>query len=255
MSLFSHDDMHVIHHRDVTPECLTRYSRVVARLIALVLRCHQGWDCEYSMGLTKEQAQACEVLLNSLRAHPRDRSQPQTESERDFDSSEWDELNYSGEPLDDTDNEVHDDVQWLQDDLPFSLGPPVVEEVATNAIQASLLQLLLSLYTHLPAGRDDKFWSPILRFIVLYSVKPSGKWLLARQITQIFAALLFCGRQLMMVLMHRKVTSNPDIRYSAYVDSLPFVLLVNVHTNPVPTQKSPLTSMMTAKGRFPLCTT
>src|SRR5208283_1316246 len=93
------------------------------------------------------------------------------------------------------------------------------EAMFDNPIQRCVLQLLITLYTHLPTGRDDKFYSPILRFIVLSSLKKCGRWLPARQITQTFSALLFCGRLVMMLLMHREVLKDPSIRYAKFVFS------------------------------------
>jgi len=39
--------------------------------------------------------------------------------------------------------------------------------IAENPIQACILDILVSLYTQLPTGHDDKLYSPILRFVVL----------------------------------------------------------------------------------------
>lgn len=222
--MFSHDDMRVIHHRDVRPETMTRYTRVISCLILLVLRCHTGWDSEYTMKLTKQQSDASRELLHVL---PQPTTSRLDEFQADFsnhDADDRDHLNNQEEPLDDPDGEVYDDFHSLfDDDLLLSPDSEIVDEISDTPVQARLLDLLLSLYTHLPSGKDNKFWSPILRFIVLYSMKKDGGWLPARQITQIFAALLFCGRLLMMVLMHRKVLSDPSLRYSAYVKSLPNV--------------------------------
>ena len=64
-----------------------------------------------------------------------------------------------------------------------------------NSVQQCVLDLLISLFTHLPSGSDNKFYSPIQRFLILFSLKANGQWLTGRRITQLFAALLFCGRQ------------------------------------------------------------
>jgi len=82
-----------------------------------------------------------------------------------------------------------------------------------NSVQRCILDLLISLFTHLPSGSDDKFYSPIHRFLVLFSLKADGQWLAGRRITQLFAALLFCGRQVVMALMHDHVVES-DLRYS-----------------------------------------
>jgi hypothetical protein len=222
---FSHDDMHTIHHRDVSPETLKRYSRVVGCLLLFVLRCHRGWDSEYSMKLTAAQTNACQALLGSLLAQKQSTSNLHNEYQADasnVDADTRDHLN-NLELLDDLEDDIHEDSDFLHhdDDQLFSDNSGDIDEITESPIQAHLLELLLSLYTHLPSGGDDKFWSPIIRFIILYSIRTDGRWIPAGQITQIFASLLFCGRLLMMALMHRQVLSNPGIRYSAYVNFIP----------------------------------
>ena len=82
-----------------------------------------------------------------------------------------------------------------------------------NSVQQCILDLLTSLFTHLPSGSHNKFYSPIHRFLVLFSLKVNGQWLSGRRITQLFAALLFFGRQVIMALMHGHVIKN-DLCYS-----------------------------------------
>jgi hypothetical protein len=175
------------------------------------------------MNLTKRQSDACHALLEALALDKSSGLSWMEELEAefvDYDIQGQDDL-VLDEPLDDPDEDVEEDIRSLFcDDVPFHSNVDPDEKIAENRIQACLLELLISLYTHLPTGREDKFWSPILRFVVIFSLKKDGKWLNANQITQIFAALLFCGRLVMMVLMYRKVQSDPGVRYSAYVDFL-----------------------------------
>jgi hypothetical protein len=89
--------------------------------------------------------------------------------------------------------------------------------IVENSTQRHILDLLVALFTHLPSGMDDKFYSPIHRFLVLSSLKGNGQWLPGRRVTQTFAALLFCGREVMMALMHKEITRSPGLRYSGYV--------------------------------------
>lgn len=89
--------------------------------------------------------------------------------------------------------------------------------IVENSTQRYILDLLVALFTHLPSGEDDKFYSPIHRFLVLSSLKGNGQWLPGRRITQTFAALLFGGREVMMALMHQEVMRSPSLRYSEYV--------------------------------------
>jgi hypothetical protein len=173
------------------------------------------------MVLTRAQADACQALLDVLYVQERE---TRVDPEEDFlegGTDDWGNLEDDEMPPDDPDDEIHHDGRsFFEDDTPFAPDLVGDNEIAANPIQAGLLRVLVSLFTHLPSGRDDKFWSPVIRFIVLYSIQKNGKWLPARLITQIFAALLFCGRLLMMALMHQKVLSDPEIRYAAYVVSL-----------------------------------
>src|SRR5262249_510949 len=105
----------------------------------------------------------------------------------------------------------------LEDDSPLTSNHDEPVVVATNSIQERLLDVFLSLYTHLPTGRTDQFYSPIVRFIILHSLMKDGSWIPARRITHVISALLFSGRLVMMVLMHREVVRNPDVRYAQYV--------------------------------------
>jgi hypothetical protein len=168
------------------------------------------------MRLTKQQSDACQALLDALPRDWRSSDDAKESATNPPDPS----VEGEGDPayddqLDDSDDEEYENGRSsIEDDVPLASGADPGAKITENQIQASLLELLLSMYTQLPRGAEDKFWSPILRFIVLSSVKKNGRWLSSREITQTFAALLFCGRLLMMVLMYRKVLSNPQVRYS-----------------------------------------
>jgi hypothetical protein len=168
------------------------------------------------MKLTRRQSDACQTLLNVVGTNDGGQNWAEQVELEFFHGIDDNDDPVLDETLDDPDDEENDDnALRLFYDEPFPIRPEVSDKIAENTIQTNLLELLLSFYTHLPTGAEDKFWSPIVRFIVLYSIKRDGGWLNGRQITQIFAALLFCGRLLMMVLMHRKVLGDPGVRYSA----------------------------------------
>ena len=221
--IFSHDDLRTIHHRDVRPETITRYSRVLACLVCFILRCEEGWDSEYSMKLTLDQSNASKRLLTALQGdHQTYRgSALQADYERDFFDHQLNCRDYLDTNTFDDDDVSDDEFDRHHNDeaehATNSVDTQQFTDITQNQVQACLLDLLASLFTHLPQGRDDKFWSPVIRFAILYSLKNSGEWLTARQITQIFSALLFSGRLLMMCLMYRVVVKNPALRYSEYV--------------------------------------
>lgn len=118
------------------------------------------------------------------------------------------------------DNELEDleDLEGEDESLELEDGKSMETQsspsnLVENSVQRCILDLLTSLFTHLPSGSDDKFYSPIHRFLVLFSLKADGQWLAGRRITQLFAALLFCGRQVIMALMQHHVIES-GLRYS-----------------------------------------
>lgn len=194
------------------------YSLVIYSLLCFVMRCHEGWQCDYQMLLSAEQRQACKSLHDALSSCPsRDVSWHAHGSTHEQDL--LDQLDSCDSLSEDSDDEVYEEEQ-SEEDFPLANrgldASPCddVLQVTNNAIQASILRLLIALYTQLPTGKDDKYFSPILRFVVLFSLKQSGQWLPPRRITHLLAVLLFCGREVMMALMHRRLLEHPEERYS-----------------------------------------
>jgi hypothetical protein len=219
-----------VHHRDLQPESLKRYGLVVACLIAFVVRCHEGWSCAYPMRLTPSQASACQALCDDLagKSHTSNGNAQhifegdwQNHLEHDakddvLEGSDEDASNHDDD--DDDDDECADAYSLLEEKVnPDEFNATEMVPITTSPLQLRILQVLTSLYTHLPNGNDDKFYSPVLRFVVLFSLKKTGQWLPPRQITRVISVLLFCGRIVMMALMHRKLIENPRVRYSQYV--------------------------------------
>src|SRR5262249_41926844 len=112
------------------------------------------------------------------------------------------------------DEECEDGECHLADESTAESVPSVRRQITDSATQAALLDLLVSLYTQLPIGGDDKFSSPVIRFTVLASLRQTGQWLSPRRITHLLAVLLFCGREVLMALMHQRLLDDPTIRYS-----------------------------------------
>jgi hypothetical protein len=197
--------MRMVAHRDVRPESLKKYGLVVMCLICFVFRCFEGWDCSYSMKLTPEQKQACERLRDVLVDLP---VKDGVVDDIGFsDDSGW----FDDEEMEDSDDE---DESSKSENGEGTEAQPNVSSLVENSVQRCVLDLLISLFTHLPSRSDDKFYSPIHRFLVLFSLRKDGQWLAGRRITQLFAALLFCGREVTMALMHHKVMESSDLRYS-----------------------------------------
>jgi hypothetical protein len=57
------------------------------------------------------------------------------------------------------------DQKWVVSNLEFVKGP----------VQCCVLDLLILLFMHLPSSADDKFYSPILWFLILYSLRKNGQ--------------------------------------------------------------------------------
>jgi len=171
------------------------------------------------MKLTRLQADACQALQEELTASSGSLASGDDVTSQ-LDDVDWQSyLENCTDLSEDSDDEMFEgeDVNLQEEEhMSFNNGLQEVswDFIAETPVQARILDLLIALYTHLPIGSDDKFFSPILRFLVLLSRKKTGQWALPRRITQFFAVLLFCGREVMMALMHREVLADRKIRYS-----------------------------------------
>jgi hypothetical protein len=205
--LGSHDSIRTVHHRDIREDSMKGYSVVITCLVCFVMRCHQEWKCSYAMGLTDAQRRACVSLEEALQPS---RNGTRVNAELNDLGNEQDWYGCVEVSGDEEDGEVEDGEDGEE--------PPIEEatprQITENALQARILDLLISLYTQLPTGKDDKFFSPIVRFAVLASLRSSGVWLPPRRITHLLAILLFCGREVMMALMHQRLIEDLTIRYS-----------------------------------------
>ena len=193
----------MVAHRDVRPETVKKYGTIVTHLLCFVFRCFQGWGCSYAMTLTPEQKQACQDLKDVLPKVPGNG----VDSDIEFNRDAFGDLESELECFDD---EEEDEDLGLENENGVEWQSSLIE----NPVQRSILKLLISLFTHLPSGADGKFYTPIYRFLVLFSLKQNGQWLAGGRITQLFAAVLFCGRQVMMALMHQHVVQDSGKRYS-----------------------------------------
>lgn len=193
------------------------YSLIVSCLVYFVMRCHRGWACDYKMELTSAQHDACASLDHALNA-PRGQ-RPVVDDETNWSLGEQDLLSClesGGHEGQDSDDEEDEDAGSFpaEDSRPSECRETAYDDIVGNDTQGGILKVLISLYTQLPAGKDDKFFSPLLRFAVLFSLRKTGQWLPPRGITQVLAVLLFCGREVMMALMHRQLLKDSTIRYS-----------------------------------------
>jgi hypothetical protein len=168
------------------------------------------------MGLTNEQHRACESLNKVLHGSNVGGKEPNgLDGEQDWYSC----LEVADENLlEEADDHEYENDEYYRAEEPIEEPAPTAQrQIADTATQAAILDLLVSLFTQLPTGKDDKFYSPIIRFTVLSSMRQSGQWLSLRQITHLLAVLLFCGREVLMALMHQRLLDDPTVRYSKCV--------------------------------------
>lgn len=155
------------------------------------------------MKLTSAQEEACKQLKNFLLGKHGVEAGESEEAESLVD----DDLDH----IDDENEEDHGCEDLDENGGEILDVPP---ELVQGPLERHILDVLVSLFTHLPSAHDDKFYSPIYCFLILFSLKANGEWLAGRRITQLFAALLFCGRQVMMALMCREIRQRQRGRYS-----------------------------------------
>lgn len=158
------------------------------------------------MKLTSEQREACQRLKDALLNMPENADKNDTELDGETCLA-----------FDDNDDHELEDSDDEDEGLELEMGEERQSSLIENPVQRCILDLLVSLFTHLPSGAEDKFYSPIYRFLVLFSLKKDGQWLSGGRISQVFAALLFCAREVVMAMMHHKLIENPALRYSEWV--------------------------------------
>jgi hypothetical protein len=81
-------------------------------------------------------------------------------------------------------------------------------------VQQLLHDLFISLYTQLPEGQDDRWFSPLLRYIPYRARRKDGTFIQSSEITQIIATLTFGGRITMLSIVHAQVLRDSAMRYS-----------------------------------------
>lgn len=156
------------------------------------------------MTLTASQKEACQQLKDCLAEHL---NEFKDDTHLPLDSDACTEFEDS--ELEDLDDEEYESLEESMAECMETLP-----DLVTTVLQRRILNLLVTLFTHLPSGGDDKFYSPIFRFLILYSLKKDGQWLAGRRITQLFSALLFCGREVMMAVLRDDVYQSADLRFS-----------------------------------------
>jgi hypothetical protein len=190
---------------------------------------------EYNFPMTPEVEKACQELLNGF-ALVKDNGVGVPADEEGQDDVR------SGESTVDEDEDDEEFIthltgeqsgQWEDDGesldlqregLPTSEGPARPSSLGLDGgkpkyhhcpiIQPRLRNLLVALYTQLPGRQaSGRFFSPIMRYIVLSAVDINGGWVVPGEITQHMSVALFCGRLTLYSLMHQEMVEGQHHNY------------------------------------------
>ena len=141
---------------------LKKYGLVVMCLLSFVLQCFEGWESNYTMKLTSVQETACGNLLATITAAlnaSNDLSLP-TDGDMDsdvvLDSSDVEDL--EDKEYEDLEENEQESIQVAENEQE---GIQVQPGVLESPVQCHILELLVSLFTHLSSGMDNKFYTPI----------------------------------------------------------------------------------------------
>jgi hypothetical protein len=206
-----HEKTYERHHRDVRYETHIKYARWLAQSVYLILRnvCHR--DPRYSFDVSdrlREMACALDEALN--RSDDTSIGLSIEDDIDDDDNSDDDEEN-TDHPLSFDRRAGTSDSLDTVTTTPYASSEYRRPPTYNDLIQRLLIQLLEGLYTLADRdGKHDPFRHPFIRYVVVSSVKISGQWMAANDITPKVSALLFTGRVTLGRLMLLEWKKSPD---------------------------------------------
>jgi hypothetical protein len=193
-----HQSTYVTHHGDVGYDTLNRYSYSIAPCVALLVRTHISPSDEYSFDIPPHIRTLCDELVAAFQQA----EDPTAVYEDDADA-----------PPEIPDNNAEDDEEFMvaSEDVidgtpePTSApkpvrsahGPSEIRATPTYCpiIQPKLRKLLVALYSQVPGeGSFGSFFSVIMHYLMLSSIRAHGQWIPSGRITHTIAALTFGGR-------------------------------------------------------------
>ncbi|KAJ7082455.1 hypothetical protein B0H15DRAFT_952539 [Mycena belliarum] len=192
----------------IRPESCTRYGRTLWALVFNLLRqvdTDSGYTPFHLYPVTPEQRRSLLALLARFRSQDKCNlvAEDYTETQRELD--EGDDL------------ELFD-----EDDRPYDAPPDSMDEdLPSSPLHDAIQSVVLSLFRHEQTGpTTDKFFSPVLLYLVLSSIKPDGALALATSITQHIAHLTYCGRGAIMLEIEHLLSAHPDWSFHTAHDTL-----------------------------------
>jgi hypothetical protein len=83
-----------------------------------------------------------------------------------------------------------------------------------SVIQPHLRKVLVALFTQVPGdGYHGSFFSVIMHYLMLSSIRANGQWISSGKITQTIAATTFCGRLTLYAAMLDSTADAQSINY------------------------------------------
>jgi hypothetical protein len=115
---------------------------------------------------------------------------------------------------DDEDIEPFDDGEVQYD----TARDPTNDDIPSSPLHNAIQLVILSLFRHEQKGRTtDKFFSLVILYIVLSSIKLDGGLILANSIMQRIAHLTYSRRSAIMLEIERLLAAHPDWNFHTYI--------------------------------------
>jgi len=206
--------MYATHHADVGYDAMDRYSYLVAPCIALLVRNHLSPSAEYKFPIPPEIRGLCDELVSAFKklgsAHTTHTETipeiPDTVADDDDEfivtsgvgSDSLDEVLVTTSPL----RSTHTPGE--------TRSPPKYCPI----VQPHLCKVLISMFTQVPSnGYSGSFFSVIMHYLMLSSIRANGQWIPSGRIMQTIAATTFCGRLTLYAHMIDGAEAGKSINY------------------------------------------
>jgi hypothetical protein len=205
----------------VEPGAIRKYSQKIACAVTLLVQNHTDPSPEHEFPINHAVSLACKELADAFKEAKQSDLQAGNQSAEE-------EEDGSNPPPDEEEFIVHSDNHRDANDpdpgpLPDSPEPHPSTKTKGNlvdlcpVIQPKLHSLLFEIYRDLPSAENPgQFYSVLMRYLLLSSIRNNGEWKPSGVITQYLSALLFGARIVMFAHMHRSMEGSPDRTYHRY---------------------------------------
>lgn len=182
-----HEHTFAMHHSDVGWDTHRKYAYVMAAALFLLINNVKNRSQDYSFDVPSDILSLSESLWEALSAEDGEEEPEELPIEEEDEEEEVEEQDEESEE-DGESGASHNGTYHAYS--PSEARPP---PKTSPKIQQALNSLFLALFSQM-AYKNDPFFSPFTRYLVLASVNAKGEWQAAGRITQKIAAILFIGR-------------------------------------------------------------